>query len=158
MPEPKTVGAITWDATGRILIDLADNPGGAMPSEVVILRRPKLGELKRFALSFDEVVRLYNDEVSAWQEQQTARSAEIDKATASKREKLTQSLLEDTIAQNDRLADLYRGMLCYWWRDVTDSLAVGDIHLPADVDDWPAELIYAPNVVADTIRHWKFIP
>lgn len=120
---------------GRIVVHFDD--------VAVPLRRPKLGELKRFRLSIVDVA----DDARRLREQHVRA---LDDVAEDERP-------EWIAARNREREAASEAAIIGWWRDVFAALAPSGV-VPADADEWPPFLTMGVGIVDRCIEHWRSYP
>lgn len=152
---------IDFNADGTITIDLDD--GG----ELLVLKRPKYGQFKRFRLELPKL----QERMEKARDEFPEPAPLPDDASAEEREARTRAQME----RNEALEDASSGLLLAWWRLVivgdNETKGLGSRGLPMD-DDLPNFLIFGQQIGLDekgeetvtgttlsmVMKHWRQVP
>lgn len=152
--------SLTFDEeTGNIVIDFPDAPH--KEDRIVTVRPPKYGALKRLRAEREKIANEANRQMEDLPEIPApieSDDPELVKADAEERTKLGNERLKAITEINEQT-------MATWWKFVLsgdDAFAgLADRPIPADVDDWPSELLIdfresplMPMIVDRMFQHW----
>lgn len=115
------------------------------------LRRPKLGEYRRFREWFQRET----DDAMAALEDSPVPDVEADPAAAAKASAEQLAALKELLspkARRERESDIFG-----WWREVVHVLSDAEHKLPDDDDELPAWIL-DKDLIRDVLNHWTERP
>lgn len=137
----EAVSALDLRPDGRIVIDFGENE--------VTLRRPTLGEFRRWRTKLSEIndltIRIRLRHRTEIEEEIAAGDAMPEEEKLARRAARTAEV--DDVGEREATA---------WWAEVFSALAAGD-GVP-DSQEWPPFLVFGEDVLPDVLNHWRAVP
>lgn len=137
--QPEERSALDLRPDGRIVI--------AFESGEVTLRRPTLGQFRRWRMRLTEIsedgLRLAN-QARAATDAERADEALTDADRMARR--IQRSAEQHEASEEASIA---------WWTEVFETLAEGDV---PDVEAWPPFLVFGDEILGLVLQHWRQVP
>lgn len=143
LPEPDDDDApmaLDCRPDGRVIIAFSDDLA-------VTLRRPTLGEFRRWRTLLSEV---QDEALRLAEKQQAEAKADADDPDLTDTERNMRRLARTK--ESDEAGETAAEV---WWSSVFEALA--DQTVP-EIEDWPPFLVYGTNVLPLVLQHWRDVP